>query len=83
MTASKTRTRSLDLEKPEKNLDPEKHGPYKNLDPGKHGINMGLKNLSDCRELNFMKTMCNVICCLKVFQAKHYPYNNSTVKLKS
>ena len=32
-----------------KNLDPEKHGS------GKHGIYMGLKNMSDFRELCFNK----------------------------
>ena len=38
----------------------------KNLDPEKPGINIGLKNVSDFRELCFIKTMCNVIYCLKV-----------------
>ena len=38
----------------------------KNLDPEKPGINIGLKNMSDFRELCFIKTMRNVIYCLKV-----------------
>ena len=38
----------------------------KNLDPEKPGKNIGLKNMSDFRELCFIKTMCNVIYCLKV-----------------
>ena len=38
----------------------------KNLDPEKPGINIGLKNVSDFTELCFIKTMCNVIYCLKV-----------------
>ena len=45
-------------------------GPWtrslKNLDPEKPGINIGLKNMSDFRELCFIKTMRNVIYCLKV-----------------
>ena len=60
------------------------------MNPGKHGINMGLKNMSDFRELRFIKTMRNVIYCLKVyrylneiFQAKNCSYNNSTVQWKS
>ena len=38
------------------------------LDPGpeKPGINIGLKNMSDFRELCFTKTICNVSYCLKV-----------------
>ena len=36
------------------------------MDPEKHGVNMGLKNMSDFRELYFKKIMRNVICCLKV-----------------
>ena len=52
-------------------LDPEKAGRRKtwtlrNMDPEKHEINMGLKDLSDFRQLCFMKTLRNVICCLKV-----------------
>ena len=35
-------------------------------DPEKLGINIGLKNMSDFRELCFSKTMHNVIYCLKV-----------------
>ena len=63
------------------------------LDPDseKHGINMRLKDMSGFGELHFIKTMRNVICCLKVhlltniyiIQAKNCSYNNSTVKLKS
>ena len=54
-----------------KNLDHEKPGPrktwaLKDLDPEKHGINIGLKNMSDFRELCSIKTMLNVIYCLKV-----------------
>ena len=58
------------------NLDPDPEpGPWtgtlktwtlKNLDPEKPGINMGLKNMSDFRQLCFIKTMRNVIYCLKV-----------------
>ena len=36
------------------------------MDAEKHGINMGLKNMSDFKELCFIKIMRNVICCLKV-----------------
>ena len=36
------------------------------VDPEKHGINIGLKNMCDFRELCFIKTMRNVIYCLKV-----------------
>ena len=54
-----------------KNLDPEKPGPrktwtLKDLDPQKHGINIGLINMSDFRELCFIKIMHNAIYCLKV-----------------
>ena len=54
-----------------KNLDPGKREPrkpwtLKNLDPEKHGINIGFKNMSDFRELCFIKTMHNVIYNLKV-----------------
>ena len=64
MATSKTWTRTLDL-------DPEKPGPrkywtLKDLDPEKHGINIGLTNMSDLRELCFVKTMRNAIYCLKV-----------------
>ena len=31
------------------------------MDPEKRGRNMGLKNMSDFRELYFTKIMCNVI----------------------
>ena len=53
-----------------KNVNPGKRGPLKSwtltkMDPEKHGINMGLKNMPDFRDLNFIKTTCNVICCLK------------------
>ena len=49
-----------------KNLDFEKPGPkktwtLKKMDPGKHGISMGLKNMSDFRELWFIKIMHNVL----------------------
>ena len=62
---SKTLTRTPN------NLDPQKPGPskiwtLKNMDSEKHGINMGLKNMSDFRELCFKNTIRNVICCLKV-----------------
>ena len=36
------------------------------MDPEKRRINIGLKNVSDFRELCFIKTMRNVIYCLKV-----------------
>ena len=54
-----------------KNLDLEKAGPRKTwtkkkLDPEKDGINIGLKFMSDFRELCFIKTMHNVIYCSKV-----------------
>ena len=35
-------------------------------DPEKPGINIGLKNMSDFRELCFMKTTRNVSYCLQV-----------------
>ena len=70
---SKTWTQDLDS-------DPEKPGPRKirtlknldpeNLEPEKHGINMALKNLSNFRELYFIKicfyVVFYVICCLKI-----------------
>ena len=34
------------------------------MNPRKHGINIGLKCMSDFRELCFIKTMRNVIYCL-------------------
>ena len=51
-------------------LDPEKPGirqkwTLKNMDSEKHGINMGLKNMSDFRELCFKNIIRNVICCLE------------------
>ena len=54
-----------------KNLDTEKSGPLKtwtlkSLDPEKPGINIGLKNMSDFRELCFIKTIRNVSYCLNV-----------------
>ena len=54
-----------------KNLYPEKPVPKKtwtqtNLDPEKQVINIGLKSMSEVRELCFIKTMRNVIYCLKV-----------------
>ena len=36
------------------------------MDPGKSEINMGLKKMSDFRELYFIKTMRNAVCYLKV-----------------
>ena len=49
-------------------LDPDP-GPW-TLDPDpdleKPGINIGLKNMSDFRELCFTKTIRNVSYCLKV-----------------
>ena len=45
---------------------PSKGWTQKNLAPEKPGINIGVKNMSDFRELCFIKTMRNVICCLKV-----------------
>ena len=55
----------------QKNLNPKKPRPrktwtLKSLDPEKHGINIELKNTPDFRELGFIKTMRNVIYCLKV-----------------
>ena len=58
MATSKTWTRTL------------KNSTLKNLDPEKHETNIGLKYMSDVRELCFIKTMRNMIYCLKVFQAK-------------
>ena len=43
-----------------KHLDPQKHGSWK------HGINVGSKNMPGFRQLCFVKTMRNGICCLKV-----------------
>ena len=60
------------------------------MDSEKLGINMGLKNMSDFRELCFKKIIRIVICCLEVhsyltifFRKKNCSYNNSTVKWKS
>ena len=36
------------------------------MDPEKHGINIGLKIMSNFRQLHFMKAMRNVIRCLKI-----------------
>ena len=47
---------------------PSKTWTLKNMDPEKHRINMGLKSMSDFRELCFVKT---------IFQAKNYSYNYS------
>ena len=59
----KTRTQeNLDLEKP----GLSKTWTLKNLDPKTHGINIGLKCMSEFRELCFIKTMRKVIYCLKV-----------------
>ena len=45
-------------------------GPWtwtlKSMDLEKHGTKMELKNMSDFIEFCFIKTMRNVICCLKV-----------------
>ena len=41
-------------------------GTVKYLDPEKHGIDIGLKYMSDFRELCFIKTMCSVFYSLKV-----------------
>ena len=38
----------------------------KNLDPEKPGVNIGLKNMSDFRELCFIKTIRNMSYGLKV-----------------
>ena len=49
-------------------LDPDS-GPWTRTldpDPEKPGINIGLKNMSDFRELCFTKTTRNVSYCLKV-----------------
>ena len=59
MATSQTWTQTLDR-------DPEKPGHkktwnLKNIDPEKHGINMGLKNMSEFRDLYFKKTVGNVI----------------------
>ena len=48
-----------------KNLDPEKSRPrktwtLKSLDPKKYRVNIGLKCMSDFRELCFLKIMRNV-----------------------
>ena len=73
MATSKTRTQTLDP-------DPEKPGPrkiwiLKNMDPGKHGINMGLKNMSDFRELLFYKDheLCDLL--FKNSQISHKKQN--------
>ena len=52
----------MDLEKP----GLKKTLALTNLDSKKHGTNIGLKNMSNFRELCLIKTMRNVICCLKV-----------------
>ena len=66
---TRTRTRTLDPGPGPWILDPDP-GPWtrtlKNLDPEKPGINIGLKNMSDFRELRFTKTIRNVSYCLKV-----------------
>ena len=61
LATSKTWTRALGPDP-----GPWKTWTLKNLDPEKPGINIGLKNMSDFRELCFIKTMRNVIYCLKV-----------------
>ena len=69
MATSKTWTRTLD---PDPGSGPwtldTGLGPLtqKNLDPEKPGTNIGLKNMSDFRELCFIKTIRNVSYCLKV-----------------
>ena len=78
-----------------KSLNPpllsKKNGPRKTwsqkyLDPEKYGINMGLKIMSDCTELDTLKTMRIVIWIssftntyLIFFRLEIVP-NNSTVK---
>ena len=47
-----------------KKLDSERPGTWKTWIL-KNRINMGLKSMSDFRELCLIKTMHNVICCLK------------------
>ena len=59
MATSKTWTRTL------------KNWSLKNLDPEKHETNIGLKYMPDVRELCFIKTMRNMIYCLKVSQSKN------------
>ena len=77
-TTSKTWPQILDPEKigpwkpsTRKNLDHEKPVPWKtlalkNLDLKKPVINIGLNCMFDFRELYFIKTMHNVIYCLKI-----------------
>ena len=43
-------------------LDPEKSDSEKRGSE-KHGINMRLKNMSDFKELYFLKIMRSLICC--------------------
>ena len=62
-----------------KNLEPEKPGPknswtLKNMDmdPEYHGTSMGNKIISGFRDLCFITTMHNVICCLKLGVLRRY-----------
>ena len=71
MATSKTWTRTLDPDPGPWTLDPDSDPePWtrtlKKLDPEKPGINIGLKNMSDFRELCLTKTIRNVGYCLKV-----------------
>ena len=67
-----TWTRTLDPDTGPWTLDPDpdpNHGPWTRTmepDPEKPGIYIGLKNMSDLRELCFTKTIRNVSYCLKV-----------------
>ena len=63
---------------------PWKNWALKNMDSEKHGINMGLKNMSDFRELRFKNIMSNVIWCLKVhrYLTTLFLYYNSPLKWK-
>ena len=53
------------------------------MDPGKYEINMGLKKMSDFRELYFIKTMRNAVCYLKVHKCmKKKTKTNKQKKLR-
>ena len=98
MATSKTWTQTLDPDSDPGpwTLDPGP-GPWtqtlKNLDPEKPGlwktwINIGLKKMSDFRELCFTKTIHNVSYCLKVrvltdTETKFFRLNYSAVTWKS
>ena len=65
LPTSKTWTRTLDPGSGPWTLDSEP-GPWTlDPDPEKPGINIGLKNISDFRELCFTKTIRKVSYCLK------------------